>query len=212
MALVSWTSIDSRLAALQRQCTNLENELSGIQTNYDSLRREHEQKCAEALMQALSSLVKVIKYVNRTDRALIFWVEKESGLKTALRCIGIDRRTEVIILKKTTIIKARVSEVEASFDRSNQAFKSGLSAVQGLDMKLTQYSLTSIGHAQREITSFSRELDQKINQVNRTITKLKAESQDVEAEASEVPSRISAVYSQRQEAQEASNAAGRVSV
>jgi hypothetical protein len=163
-------------------------------------------------MQALSSLVKVIKYVNRTDRALIFWVEKKSGLKTALRCIGIDRRTEVIILKKTTIIKARVSEVEASFDRSNQAFKSGLSAVQGLDMKLTQYSLTSIGHAQREITSFSRELDQKINQVNRTITKLKAESQDVEAEASEVPSRISAVYSQRQEAQEASNAAGRVSV
>jgi hypothetical protein len=156
MALVTWTSIDSRLAELQRQCTSLENELSGIQTNYDSLRREHEQKCAEALRQALSGLAKVIKYVNRTDRALIFWVEKGSALKTALRFIGIDQRTQTIVRRKTTIIKARVSEVEASFDRSSQAFKNGLSAVQGLNTKLTQYSLTSIGQAPENWTKKSK--------------------------------------------------------
>lgn len=212
MALVSWTSIDSRLAALQQECTSLENELSRIQMNYNSLRREHEQKCAEALMQALSSLVKVVKYVNRTDKALIFWVEKKDAVKVALQWIGIDRRTQTIVRQKTVAIKARVSEVETRFNMSSQAFKNSLSVVQSMNTELTQYSLTSIGHAQKEIASFSRELDGKIVQVNRAITQLKVQSQDVEAEASMMPSRISAVNTQWQEAQEASTAAGRVSL
>jgi methyl-accepting chemotaxis protein len=212
MALVSWTSIDSRLAELHQQFTSLESELTEIQTNYDDLRREHEHKCATALMEALSSLVKVIKYVNRTDKALIFWVEKGGALKVALRYIGIDRRTQTIVRKKTAIIKDKVSEVGSSFNKSNQAFKNGLSAVQDLNTRLTQYSLTSIGRAQREVTEFSEELDEKIKEVNWAITKLKAQSRDIEDEASEVPGRIEDVNSQRQKAQEASNAAGRVSI
>ncbi|KAF4624276.1 hypothetical protein G7Y89_g13894 [Cudoniella acicularis] len=203
MALVSWSSIDSRLASLQRQSTLLENELTEIRTSYHDLRRQHENECAEALMEALSNLVKVVKYVNRVDRALIFWVERGGVLKTALRYIGIDKRTGTIVQKKTAIIKYKVSEVEGSFEKSHQAFKNGLTAVQNLDITLTRYSHTSVGRAQSEVCAFSAELEGTIKRVDIEIRTLKAKSAGVESEAAGIPGRISDVNSQCRAAEEA---------
>lgn len=52
----------------------------------------------------------VVTYVNKSDKSLIYWYEKGSGMKRALRCVGIDKRTAAMVEKKKYESHGRGSE------------------------------------------------------------------------------------------------------
>lgn len=84
MALVKYGSTNSQLEELQRQFATLDSELVVIQKKYSDLKKKHGKKCSNALKDAVSSLLLVITYVNKSDKSLIYWYEKGSGMKRAL--------------------------------------------------------------------------------------------------------------------------------
>ena len=49
----------------------------------------------------MAGLLQVVTYVNNSDKALVYWFERGSTVKLALRCVGIDKRTAAIFKKKT---------------------------------------------------------------------------------------------------------------
>lgn len=110
MALVKYGSADSQLEDLQRQFATLDSELVIIQKSYADLKREHGTKCSNSLKDAVSSLLQVVTYVNKSDKSLIYWYEKGPGMKRALRCVGIDKRTAAMVEKKSTKITGKAAK------------------------------------------------------------------------------------------------------
>jgi hypothetical protein len=203
------TPNDSRLSALQCQFTLLGNELDDIQSRYANIKEDHGKKCAQSLKESLISLLTVIDYVKKSDKTLVFWVEK-GHLRRSLRIVGIDKRTQTIVKKQTKKVKLQVQTVERQFSRSSEAFMDGLRAVQDLQTDVTSYSITSLGEARSRATSFGNELDESVNQMQRKLEKSHLEVRSAQEEVDVIPSRIRGVESERKMAQQASNSSGNV--
>jgi hypothetical protein len=205
-------SADTRLSELQLQFLLLDRELVDIQTDYDRLRTQHGRQCAQSLTRALSGLLEVTKYVNKTDKALIYWVEKRSVVKLALRCVGVDKRTQVIVKTKTTHIQSQVSKVENHFHRSTETFKTSLKAAQDFNTRVTRYSLTSLGAAEQQAMTVSEDLDDSLNTVETQLEMSQLECQVMEEEIAIIPSQINGVETRRQTAQDASDLSANVRI
>lgn len=212
MSLTVFHSADPRLEDLKRQFINLEREFGNIQSEYTTLKSQHGQKCAKSLKESLSSLLHVVKYVNKADKALIYWVEKGGGLKLALRCIGVDKRTQAIAKRKTKNIQNQVSRVEHHFEQTSGVFMDSLKAVQDLNVTVTQYSLATLGDAARQANTLSDDLDSSVQAVQMELEKTCVERTNIQEEIDIIPSRISSVKSQRSNAQSASDSNAVVSL
>lgn len=210
MALVKYGSADSQLEDLQRQFATLDSELVIIQKSYADLKREHGTKCSNSLKDAVSSLLQVVTYVNKSDKSLIYWYEKGPGMKRALRCVGIDKRTAAMVEKKSTKITGKAAKVEAQFNRSGQAFSDGLKAVQSLNTRVTEYSLSSIGDARQQAVTMYDEVDGNAQSVEAELTKSKTDYEKVQEEIDAIPGQISGVELSRRTAQESSSSSSNV--
>jgi len=101
MSLVPYIgSSDPKLTSLAFRLRDLESDLSSIKISQQAIGREHSQKCSESLNESLISLTHLIEAVEKTDRTLIYWVEKGKPVKLILRCVGVDKRTTNIVAKK----------------------------------------------------------------------------------------------------------------
>lgn len=210
MALVKYGSADSQLEDLQRQFATLDSELVIIQKSYADLKREHGTKCSNSLKDAVSSLLQVVTYVNKSDKSLIYWYEKGPGMKRALRCVGIDKRTAAMVERKSAKITGKAAKVEAQFNRSGQAFSDGLKAVQSLNTRVTEYSLSSIGDARQQAVTMYDEVDGNAQSVEAELTKSKTDYEKVQEEIDAIPGQISGVELSRRTAQESSSSSSNV--
>lgn len=210
MQSIVLTPTDSRLSDLQRDFASLGCELVDIQSTYHSLRKEHGRQCSEALTEALSSLLRVVKYVNKTDKALIYWLQKGDTLKLALRCVGIDKRTDAIVERKTEAIKGQVAQAETKFNQSGEVVMDGLKAVQNLNTRVTRYSLSSVGNAEEQAQDLCQEFASNVNSVELSLEQSKTECITIQGEIDDIPSQIDGVQSQRQAAQGASDSSATV--
>lgn len=210
MALVKYSSADSQLEELQRQFAILDSELIAIQKSYFNLKNEHGTKCSNALKDALSSLLQVVNYVNKSDKSLIYWYEKGPGMKRALRCVGIDKRTAAIVEKKSREITGKAAKVESQFNRSSQVFSDGLKAVQNLNIRVTEYSLGSIGDARQQAVTMYDEVDGNARSVEDELAKSKTDYQKAQDEIDAIPDKISGVELSRRVAQQSSTSSSNV--
>ncbi|KAF9768477.1 hypothetical protein IL306_014234 [Fusarium sp. DS 682] len=82
------------------------------------MRATQSERCSSSLEKAVKSLFQVINLVRKHDKRLVAWHERSPHLKTALRLIGIDRRTEHTLNKTTTKLKNGVHKVETEFEHA----------------------------------------------------------------------------------------------
>lgn len=210
MALVKYRSGDCKLEDLRRQFADLDSELIVIQKSYSDLKREHGKKCSNALKDAVSSLLQVVTYVNKSDKSLIYWYEKGPGMKRALRCVGIDKRTAAMVEKKSKKITGEAAKVESQFNRSGQVFSDGLKAVQNLNTRVTHYSLSSIGDARQQAVTMYDEVNGNAQSVEVELKKSKTDCEKFQGEIDAIPDQISGVESSRRTAQQSSSSSSDV--
>lgn len=210
MALVPYGSTFTQLEELQRQFSTLDSELVIIRKRYSDLKKEHGKKCSNALKDAVSSLLLIVTYVNKSDKSLIYWYEKGSGMKRALRCVGIDKRTATMVEKKNTKITEKAAEVESQFNRSGQVFLDGLKAVRDLNTTITEYSLSSIGDARQQAVTMYDEVDVNAQSVELELAKSKTDYEKVQIEIDDIPEQISGVEFSRRTAQQSSSSSSEV--
>ena len=185
MAVVrSSQATDPKTAHLAVQVHALEASLITLKDEYTLLRATTERNCSQSLNESLTSFIHLIKFVKKTDKTLVYWVEKGSGVKTALRCIGVDKRTETIVKKKTIRIQKEVHTVERKFKDTSKVFMGELKAVQILNTKVTNYSISSVGNAQYEASEALDMYDDQVSRVQFQIDSRNAECQVLEAQVS----------------------------
>lgn len=211
MAPVTFQSDDPVLTILHTQFASLESELRVIQNNYQSLCQVHGRKCSAALSEATAGLLSVIKYVNKADKALLYWYEKGNTMKKALRCVGIDKRTDSIVERKTKKIKQETAKTEKQFNRTGEVFFNGLKAVQTLDTQVNQYSISRVGLARSEASEAFNQADGDAKCAESSLKKAQVEQTKVRAEVDGISAQISGVEHQRETAQNASAGTGTVS-
>lgn len=209
MALVKYRS-DCKLEDLQRQFSDLDSELFAIQKSYSDLTKEHGSKCSKALKDAVSSLLQIVNYVSKSDKSLIYWYEKGPGMKRALRYVGIDKRTAVVVEKKSRKITGEAAKVESQFNRSGQVFSDGLKAVQNLNTRVTEYSLNSIGDARQQAATMYDEADGNAQSIQVKLAKSKTDCEKIQEEINAIPQQTSGVESSRRAAQQSSSSSSNV--
>lgn len=210
MALVKYRSADCGLEDLQSQFSDLDSELVVIKKCCSDLKKEHGSKCSNALKDAVSSLLQVVNYVNKSDKSLIYWFEKGPGMKRALRCEGIDKRTAAMVEKKSRKITGEAAKVESQFNRSGQVFSDGLKAAQNLNTRVTEYSLSSIGDARQQAATMYDEADGNAQSVQVKLTKSKTDCEKIREDINAIPQQISGVESSRRTAQQSSSSSSDV--
>ncbi|KAF4338524.1 hypothetical protein FBEOM_7563 [Fusarium beomiforme] len=106
------------------------------------MRATQSERCSSSLEKAVKSLFQVINLVRKHDKRLVAWHERSPHLKTALRLIGIDRRTEHTISKTTTKLKNGVHKVETEFEHAGHVIGESID-----DTTRFQKDFSQISHA-----------------------------------------------------------------
>ena len=133
-------SNDEPFYSLQIRLATLEKEHESMQQEYKRLYTYHGNKCATSLQGSLKSLFEVIVFVRKADKKLVDWHYRSDGLKTALRMIGLDRRTTTVIEKKTQKLQDKVQHAEKKFDQAGLVFDSGLQETKRMKSGFLEFS------------------------------------------------------------------------
>ena len=211
MALVTYSSNDPVLVNLLLKFADLESELSLIQDEYQKLQQAQTQRCSTALSNATTSLLDVIQYVNEADRALIYWYEKGTTVKMALRLVGMDKRTKSIVAKKTQKMKTKTATTEAQFIQTTGVFRDGLKAVQTLDSRVNHYSISKLCSARAQASEAHNQVDSDAKCAELSLQRVRAKQKTVESELGDIPGRMHGARAQRQSAQNNLGTTGTVS-
>jgi len=177
---------DPVLGDLLFRVRDLERKLVGLRDQYCSLREQNHKRCSESLNDALASFHQLIKFVCKTDNTLVYWYERSDGMKSALRLLGMDKRTCTLVAKKTAKIKKEVGKVEVRFRDTSEVFMDGLKAVQILNTQVTSYSVSSIGDVQGDASEALNGYDTQMSWVQSTIGEKNLEATALETQLSTV--------------------------
>ena len=194
-------SVDELLMALTARFVGLQSELQGLQSRCKSLGEHHGRHCSISLNEALVQLFKVIKYVNKADKALIHWHGRSNGLKTALSLVGMNRRTQAIIDKKNEKLKKKLSLTEKKFNDTGDVFHEGLEAVKVLNTEFSHFSVDSIGSTSRQAQLVCDRYDTKCTTIKKTISGQQEASTKARADLEATQNNLQVATSNRESAQ-----------
>lgn len=211
MALVTYCGDAPVLENLLSQFASLDSEFNLIQISHQRFCQIHQTKCSIALSEATTSLLDIVRYVSKADKALIYWYEKGTAMKTALRLVGMDKRTGSIIEKRSKKIKTKTATTEAQFTRTSEVFMDGLKTVQTLDKQINLYSISRLGSARAQASGAHNQADMDAKLAELSLEKSKVEQSTVQSELKDISSQINSVGTQRQTAQAMSDTTGAVS-
>ena len=175
---------DESFQILYNRFKLLETELNTMQNDYQMIYSFHGQQCVLSLRNSVKSFFEVIKYVNKADKALIDLHYRSIHLKGALRLVGMDRRTHVLIEKKTQKLKQKVSVVKDRYSEASGVFEDGVEATTRLRKEFVTFSAKSVGEVSKEAIQTRDTYDKDSKQVQSRITVQEVEHQDVNAEVS----------------------------
>jgi uncharacterized protein YoxC len=196
---------------LCRQIRQLDSRFTELQCEHRRIQDEHSRKCASALSISLSYLGKVIEDVGKADKKLIYWYEQKKGVKMMLRLVGIDKRTNAIVGRKTKRIKGDVQKAENKFRQTSEVFTDGLNAVQGLNTKVTSYSLLEVSTTHNSSASTLRAFSDELKEVETATREKRLEYVHVEEQIEDVRQDITLTESNRNVAANGSDSCAGVS-
>jgi hypothetical protein len=186
LAIRSTKAYDPKIESLGTSIRRLDAKFAELQTEHSRIQTEHSQKCTDALGASLSHLAKVIEDVSIADKKLIYWYEQKRGVKLMLRCVGIDKRTSAIVGRKIKQLKGDITKTEKKFRRTSEAFSAGMTAVQGLNTRVTSYTLLEVGEVHNSSTSALKDFSDELEEVETTTRHKRLEHVHVEEQVQEV--------------------------
>ena len=172
---------DEPFQSLYRRFKSLEIELNTLQTEYQKVSTHHGQQLMLSLGVSMTSLFEVISYVNKADKALVEWHYRSKHLKGALRLVGLDRRTHILIEKKNQKLKKKVSAVEQRCSEASGNLGSGVEATSRLRQEFVTFSVNTVGKVSQEAVQTRDVYDKDRKHVQTKIKEI--ETGDVMAQA-----------------------------
>jgi hypothetical protein len=212
MALTYYSnSNEPEIRDLAASLSDAEDRLVEIKIRQENIQKEYESKRVKSIGKALRSLEHLVNKVLKTDKALIYWVERGSSTKLLLRCIGINRKTKNVIAKTTEKVKQGVGPTELKFRKASEVVADEHKAVQSLDTMVTAFT-SRFGGVQEKANACLREYDGKIETMQRNIDSKTLDSHSVQSRVSQTEQDAANAEQRRRAASQASNKAAGVSV
>ncbi|QGI61754.1 hypothetical protein CEK26_005722 [Fusarium fujikuroi] len=132
-------------------------------------------RCRSSLEKAVKSLFQVITLVRKHDKRLVTWHDRSPHLKSALRLIGVDRRTEHTVNKTTAKLKNGVHKVETQFEYAGQIIGESIDDTTRFQKDFSQISHSRVEENLQAMRAAEAELKQELEDL-----KYQIQNQDVE--------------------------------
>ncbi|KAF5984859.1 calcium-independent phospholipase [Fusarium bulbicola] len=165
---ISLDHFQARLTVLQKQHQSL--KAADLE-----MRATQSERCRSSLEKAVKSLFQVITLVRKHDKRLVAWHDRSPHLKSALRLIGIDRRTEHTVNKTTAKVKNGVHKVEAQFEYAGQVIGESIDDTTRFQKDFSQISHSGVEENLQAMRAAEAELKQELEDL-----KYQIQNQDVE--------------------------------
>ena len=174
------------LYTLQVRLATLEEEHENMQNEYKRLSTYHGNRCTASLQDSMKSLFEVIVSVRKADKNLVDWHYRSPGLKNALRIFGLDRRTHVVIEKKTRKLQDKVQRVEKKFDQAGHVFDGGLQEAKRMRSGFLKFSTGDVEKVSQEVLSTRDAYDQEFEQVDALVKQQSAAHENAQSKAEDL--------------------------
>ncbi|KAF5982851.1 calcium-independent phospholipase [Fusarium coicis] len=165
---ISLDHFHARLTVLQKQHQSL--KAADLE-----MRATQSERCRSSLEKAVKSLFQVITLVRKHDKRLVAWHDRSPHLKSALRLIGIDRRTEHTVSKTTAKLKNGVHKVETQFEYAGQVIGESIDDTTRFQKDFSQISHSGVKENLQAMRAAEAELKQELEDL-----KYQIQNQDVE--------------------------------
>ncbi|KAF5700877.1 calcium-independent phospholipase [Fusarium globosum] len=165
---ISLDHFQARLTVLQKQHQSL--KAADLE-----MRATQSERCRSSLEKAVKSLFQVITLVRKHDKRLVTWHDRSPHLKSALRLIGIDRRTEHTVNKTTAKLKNGVYKVETQFEYAGQIIGESIEDTTRFQKDFSQISHSRVEENLQAMRAAEAELKQELEDL-----KYQIQNQDVE--------------------------------
>ncbi|KAI1030623.1 hypothetical protein LB505_004124 [Fusarium chuoi] len=165
---ISLDHFQARLTVLQKQHQSL--KAADLE-----MRATQSERCRSSLEKAVKSLFQVITLVRKHDKRLVAWHDRSPHLKSALRLIGIDRRTEHTVSKTTAKLKNGVHKVETQFEYAGQIIGESIDDTTRFQKDFSQISHSGVEENLQAMRAAEAELKKELEDL-----KYQIQNQDVE--------------------------------
>ncbi|KAF5693953.1 calcium-independent phospholipase [Fusarium denticulatum] len=165
---ISLDHFHARLTVLQKQHQSL--KAADLE-----MRATQSERCRSSLEKAVKSLFQVITLVLKHDKRLVAWHDRSPHLKSALRLIGIDRRTEHTVNRTTAKLKNGVHKVETQFEYAGQVIGESIDDTTRFQKDFSQISHSGVEENLQAMRAAEAELKQELEDL-----KYQIQNQDVE--------------------------------
>ncbi|KAF5712885.1 calcium-independent phospholipase [Fusarium mundagurra] len=165
---ISLDHFHARLTVLQKQHQSL--KAADLE-----MRATQSERCRSSLEKAVKSLFHVITLVRKHDKRLVAWHDRSPHLKSALRLIGIDRRTEHTVNKTTAKLKNGVHKVETQFEYAGQVIGESIDDTTRFQKDFSQISHSGVEENLQAMRAAEAELKKELEDL-----KYQIQNQDVE--------------------------------
>lgn len=179
-------SNDTDLRTLRIHMTRLEKEYESKQQEYKRQHTLHGNRCAASLQGSMKSLFEVIVYVRKADKDLVDWHYRSDLLKSALRTIGLDRRTHAVIEKKTQKLHDKVQRAEDKFDKTGLVFDSGLQEAKRMKSGFLEFSTGNVEKVSQEVMSTRDAYTQEYERLDNIANQQSAEHYNAQSRAKDL--------------------------
>lgn len=176
-------SNDNDLQTLRIHMTRLGKQYESKQQECKRLHTYHGNKCAASLQDSMKRLFEVIVYVRKADKNLIDWHYRSDRLKTVLRTVGLDKRTHVVIEKKTQKLQAKVQRVEEKFDKTGLVFDGGLQEAKRMKSDFLEFSTGNVEKVSQEVMSALDAYIQECERLDTMAKQQRAEHENAQSKA-----------------------------
>ncbi|KAJ9424806.1 hypothetical protein QL093DRAFT_2223289, partial [Fusarium oxysporum] len=163
------------LSQFQARLTVLQSQHQSLKAADLEMRATQSERCRSSLEKAVKSLFQVINLVRKHDKRLVAWHDRSPHLKSALRLIGIDRRTEHTVNKTTAKLKNGVHKVETQFEYAGQVIGESIDDTTRFQKDFSQISRSGVEENLQAMRAAEAELKQELEDL-----KYQIQNQDVE--------------------------------
>ncbi|KAI7768795.1 hypothetical protein LZL87_000342 [Fusarium oxysporum] len=206
------TSGGISLSHFQARLTVLQSQHQSLKAADLEMRATQSERCSSSLEKAVKSLFQVINLVRKHDKRLVAWHDRSPHLKSALRLIGIDRRTEHTVNKTTAKLKNGVHKVETQFEYAGQVIGESIDDTTRFQKDFSQISHSGVEENLQAMRAAEAELKQELEDLKYQIQNQDAECSGAMAELTQQIQRLEELTADHDSARAWKNTWGAVTV
>ena len=149
------------LRDLQNQLAELEKEFQSLKSSHDSAYADTWNGCQASLNASVECLLKVTIAVKKANKKLVDWYRQSESAKTLLRVVGLNKKTESTIEKKSHDLQAQVQHAKKELDQAGRTIEKGLLEAQQQKSGLQDFSTTKVEKLTKQASVIGNDYDQK---------------------------------------------------